>query len=61
MRDVFKVLLFFGVFISISAFCEWIADNAPWVNWILIPIVVYVVFIATFGNHMERKKNNERK
>lgn len=54
MRDVFKVLLFFGVFIGISALCEWIADNAPWVIWILIPVVVYVVFIATFGNHLRK-------
>lgn len=58
MRDVFKVLLLFGVFIGICALCEWIADNAPCVNWILIPVVVYVVFIATFGNHF-RKEDKE--
>lgn len=61
MRDVFKVLLVFGTFLGICAVAEWIADNAPFMIWILIPVVVYVVFIATFGNHMERKKNNERK
>ena len=60
MRDVFKVLLFFGVFIGICAFCEWIADNAPWVNWILIPVVVYVVFIATFGNHFNNGKEENK-
>lgn len=58
MRDVFKVLLFFGAFIGICAFGEWIADNAPLVIWILIPIVVYVVFIATFGNQF-RKEDKE--
>ena len=58
MRDVFKVLLFFGDFIGICALCEWIADNAPWVIWILIPVVVYVVFIATFGNQL-RKEDKE--
>lgn len=55
MRDVFKVLLFFGLFIGISALCEWIADNAPFVIWILIPVVVYVVFIATFGNQFRKE------
>lgn len=59
MADLFKVLAAFSVFIGMSALCEWIADNAPWVNWILIPVVVYVVFIATFGNHMERKEDKE--
>lgn len=58
MRDVFKVLLFFGVFIGISALCEWLADNASWVIWILIPIVAYVVFIAIFGNQF-RKEDKE--
>ena len=58
MRDVFKVLLFFGAFIGICAFCEWIADNAPFMIWILIPVVVYVVFIATFGNQF-RKEDKE--
>ena len=54
MADLFKVIIAFGVFIGISALCEWIADNAPWVIWILIPVVVYVVFIATFGNHFRK-------
>lgn len=58
MADLFKVLATFGVFIGISALCEWIADNAPWVIWILIPVVVYVVFIATFGNQF-RKEDKE--
>ena len=31
MADLFKVIIAFGVFISISALCEWIADNASWV------------------------------
>ena len=60
MRDVFNVLLFFGVFIGISALCEWIADNAPWVNWILIPVALYVVFIATFGNHFNNGKEENK-
>ena len=50
MYDVIKVLLFFGAFIGICAFGEWIADNALWLNWILIPVTLYVIFIATFGN-----------
>lgn len=51
MADLFKVLAAFGVFIGICAVCEWTADNATWVIWILIPVALYVVFIATFGNH----------
>lgn len=58
MRDVFKVLLFFGVFIGISALCEWIADNAPFMIWILIPVALYVTIIAIFGNHF-RKEDKE--
>lgn len=58
MRDVFKVLLFFGVFIGISALCEWIADNAPLMIWILIPVALYVTIIAIFGNHF-RKEDKE--
>lgn len=53
MRDVFKVLIFFGVFIGISALCEWIADNAPFMIWILIPVALYATMIAIFGNHFE--------
>lgn len=59
MADLFKVIIAFGVFIGISALCEWIADNAPWVIWILIPVVVYVVFIATFGNHFNNGKEEK--
>ena len=51
MHDVFKILAAFGVFIGICAVAEWLADNAPWIIWILIPVALYVVFIATFGNH----------
>lgn len=58
MRDVFKVFGVFIGFIGICAFGEWIADNAPFMIWILIPIVVYVVFIATFGNQF-RKEDKE--
>lgn len=58
IADLFKVLAAFGVFIGICAFCEWIADNAPLVIWILIPVVVYVVFIVTFGNQF-RKEDKE--
>lgn len=58
MADLFKVIIAFGVFIGICALCEWIADNAPWAIWILIPVVVYVVFIATFGNQF-RKEDKE--
>lgn len=58
MYDVFKVLLFFGVFIGISALCEWIADNAPFMIWILIPVALYVTIIAIFGNHF-RKEDKE--
>ena len=55
MYDVFKVLLFFGVFIGISALCEWIADNAPFMIWILIPVALYVTIIAIFGNHFKKE------
>lgn len=58
MRDVFKVLLFFGAFIGICALCEWIADNAPFMIWILIPVALYVTIIAIFGNHF-RKEDKE--
>ena len=50
MYDVIKVLLVFGTFLGICAVAEWIADNALWLNWILIPVALYVAFIATFGN-----------
>lgn len=60
MYDVIKVLAAFGVFIGISALCEWIADNAPWVIWILIPIALYVAFIATFGNHFNDGKEENK-
>ena len=60
MRDVFKVLLFFGVFIGISALCEWIADNAPFMIWILIPVTLYVILIAIFGNHFEKYGKEEK-
>ena len=60
MHDVFKVLLFFGAFIGICAFGEWIADNAPFMIWILIPVTLYVVFIATFGNHFNNGKEENK-
>ena len=60
MYDVIKVFGVFIGFIGISAFCEWIADNAPWVNWILIPVALYVVFIATFGNHFNNGKEENK-
>lgn len=42
MRDVFKILLFFGVFIGISALCEWIAEHAPWIGYIgAAALIVY--------------------
>lgn len=43
MADLFKVLAAFGVFIGISALCEWIADNAPWIGYILI------IALITYG------------
>ena len=54
MTDLFKVLFGFGVFIGICAIGEWLADNAPWVNWILIPVTLYVILIAIFGNHFRK-------
>ena len=59
MRDVFKVLLFFGVFIGICAVAEWIADNAPFMIWILIPVALYVTIIAIFGNHFNNGKEEK--
>ena len=54
MKDILIVLFGFGVFIGVCALGEWIADNAPWVIWILIPVTLYVVFIAAFGNHFRK-------
>lgn len=59
MHDVFKVLLVFGTFLGICAVAEWLADNAPWLNWILIPVALYVAFIATFGNHFNDGKEEK--
>ena len=58
MYDVIKVLAAFGAFIGVSALCEWIADNAPFMIWILIPVTLYVILIAIFGNHF-RKEDKE--
>lgn len=60
MRDVFKVLLFFGAFIGVCAFGEWIADNALWLNWILLPVVIWIMYIATFGNHFNNGKEENK-
>ena len=54
MADLFKVIIAFGVFIGISALCEWIADNAPFVIWILIPVTIWITYLAIFGKK-ERK------
>lgn len=59
MYDVIKVLLFFSVFLGICAVTEWLADNAPWIIWILIPVALYVAFIATFGNHFNDGKEEK--
>lgn len=59
MRDVFKVLIVFGTFLGICAIAEWLADNAPWIIWILIPVALYVAFIATFGNHFNDGKEEK--
>ena len=60
MRDVFKVLIFFGAFIGVCAFGEWIADNALWLNWILLPVVIWIMYIATFGNHFNNGKEENK-
>lgn len=60
MYDVIKVLAAFGVFIGISALCEWIADNAPWVIWILLPVVIWIMYIAIFGNHFNNGKEENK-
>ena len=42
MADLFKVLAAFGVFIGISALCEWIAEHAPWIGYIgAAALIVY--------------------
>lgn len=42
MADLFKVIIAFGVFIGISALCEWIADNAPWIGYIgAVALIAY--------------------
>lgn len=58
MADLFKVLAVFGVFVGICVLCELLADNVPWVIWILIPVTLYVILIAAFGNHF-RKEDKE--
>ena len=60
MRDVFKVLLFFGAFIGVCAICEWLADNVPWVIWILLPVVIWIMYITTFGNHFNNGKEENK-
>ena len=59
MHDVFKVLLFFGAFIGACAICEWLADNVPWVIWILLPVVIWIMYIATFGNRFNDGKEEK--
>ena len=56
MYDVIKVLAAFGVFIGICAICEWLADNAPWIVWVMLPIIIWVIFTATFGNYFKEEK-----
>lgn len=60
MANLFKILATFSAFIGICAFGEWIANNALWLNWILIPVALYVAFIATFGNHFEEYGKEEK-
>ena len=60
MYDVIKVLLVFGTFLGICAVAEWIADNAPWVNGILLPVVIWIMYIATFGNHFNNGKEENK-
>ena len=60
MHDVFKVLLFFGVFLALCVIGELIAEYAPCLNYILIPVALYVTFIATFGNHFEEYGKEEK-
>lgn len=59
MYDVIKVLLFFGVFLALFVIGELIAEYALWLNWILIPVALYVAFIATFGNHFNDGKEEK--
>ena len=56
MADLFKVLTAFGVFIGICALGEWIADNTPYVIWILIPVAIWITYLAVFGK--KRKEEN---
>ena len=59
MYDVIKVLAAFGAILGICAIAEWIAEYAPWIIWILIPVALYVAFIATFGNHFNDGKEEK--
>ena len=60
MKKIFIVLFGFGVFIGVCALGEWIADNAPWVIWILLPVVIWIMYIATFGNHFNNGKEENK-
>lgn len=42
MRDVFKVLLFFGVFLALCVIGELIAEHAPWIGYIgAVALIAY--------------------
>ena len=60
MYDVIKVLLFFSVLLGICAVAEWLADNAPWIIWILIPFTLWIMYVATFGNHFNDGKEENK-
>lgn len=60
MYDVIKVFGVFIGFIGVCAICEWLADNVPWVIWILLPVVIWIMYIATFGNHFNNGKEENK-
>lgn len=42
MHDVFKVLLFFGVFLALCVIGELIAEYAPWIGYVAaVMLAVY--------------------
>ena len=60
MRDVFKVLLFFGVFLALCVIGDLIAEYAPCLNYILIPVAIWITLIAIFGNHFNNGKEENK-
>ena len=51
LGDVGKLGAGAAVFWAAAAIPEWIAERAPWLNWVLIPIaaVAFILYLCGFG------------